>query len=231
MKIISFANSKFKRIALNWAEHLKLLNISDYVVYSLDDICHDFLTSHRVNTQRCVSSALEDNKFDFRTRLEIIFELLNSGQDILHSDLDALWLKDPSELVAGDYDIVASTGTFPPAIYQKIGFTLCKGWMYYKSNTAVKDIFKRVNRRPIHLRHDQELFNKVLFDTDLQYKISDIDSNIKEVQFNEFKIKVLDQELISRDKPRCNNTYVCHPLSPTSIDRERFLKEENLWVV
>lgn len=229
--IVAFADYKYRRIALNWAEHLKLLNISDYVVYSLDNDCYDFLLNHQINTQRLESNVSVNNRFDFRARFEIIFDLLKSGNDIIHSDLDAIWLRDPSEFIIGDYDIVASTGTFPPAIYKKIGFTLCMGWMYYKSNTAVKDVFSSINQKPINLRDDQVLFNEALFDTHLQYNISDIDSNIKEVKFDEFKIKVLDQELVSRNIPRCKDTYVCHPLSPKNIDREEFLKEENLWVV
>lgn len=229
--IVAFANSRYKRIALNWAEHLKLLSISDYRVYSLDDVCYDFLLAHQIKTQRLTSDMCINNEFDFRTRFEIISELLDSGNDIIHSDLDAIWLRDPSELIVDDYDIVASTGTFPVNTYRKIGFTLCMGWMYYKSNKAVRDLFKSINQKPINLRDDQVLFNNTLFNTHLQYKINDINSNIKEVKFDKFKIKVLDQKLISRDKPKCEDTYICHPLSPKSIDREQFLKKENLWLI
>ena len=67
-------------------------------------------------------------------------ELLAAGHDVILSDTDALWLKDPVEdlFYSNSNDVVASTvwadNAFPPKFREKYGYTLCTGWMGFRNN-------------------------------------------------------------------------------------------------
>jgi len=228
--IIAFANSRYKIIALNWVAHLKICGINDYIIYSLDEDCYKFLYNNQINTE-FLKSDMFNKKLNFRQRLNKIYELLDNEINVLHSDLDAIWLKDPINFISDNYDIVSSVGTFPKNTFDKLGFTLCMGWMYYQANSIIKKIFQNTIKSKNKSLNDQEIFNNVLFNSELQYSVNDINLNEKEIIFNDFKIKALNQKIISRNEPRCDYTYVCHPLSSTNIDREKFLKEQNLWII
>ena len=126
-------------------------------------------------------------------------------------------MKDPLGFITGEHDIVSSTGTFPSDINEKIGYALCMGWIYYKSCAAVKEIFENIlNKNNKNNFDDQVQFNREFF------------NNQKHANF---KLKVLDQSIVSRGQPHDTNTYVAHPLSGKHINREKFLKNKKLWIL
>jgi len=218
MKIIAFGNSRYKRIAHNWALYLHRHGIENYTIYSLDQDIYDYLVKNKINTELLPLDIFEegDHLWNWRERLKFIFKLLNEGINVLHSDLDAVWLRNPLSLIDRQYDIVSSTGTFPRDVYNKVGFTLCMGWIYYKSSTIVKELFESVLNAKTDDNFDDQLeFNREIFNGNWQ----------------NLKLKTLDQSIISRGQPHTENTYVAHPLSEKHIDREKFLKNNNLWAL
>ena len=147
----------------------------------------------------------------------IISYLLEKGYNILHSDLDAVWLKNPTCFLSMDYDIIASIGTFPKDVFERIGYTLCMGWIYYSSTNITKDLLKNTLKIKVKDNFDdQRELNRELFNN----------SNYKKL-----RLKILDQSIVSRDQQHDTNTYVAHPLSPKYIDREKFLKSRDLWIL
>lgn len=218
MKIIAFGNSRYKRIAHNWVLYLQKHGIANYTIYSLDQDIYDYLVENEINTELLPLDIFEDGDhlWNWRERLKFIFKLLNEGINVLHSDLDAIWLKNPLIFIEKDYDIVASTGTFPQNIYEKIGCTLCMGWIYYKSSTIIKELFQDILDKNTHDNFDDQIeFNHEIFNG----------------KWQNLKLKTLDQSIISRGQHHDVNTYVAHPLSPKHIDREKFLKSKNLWIL
>jgi len=216
MKIIAFGNRRYKRIAHNWALYLHQHNIKNYTIYSLDQDIYDYLVENKINTE-LLSINYSSGKKWWKERVEYIYSLLNMGIDILHSDLDAVWQVNPLDFIEKDYDIVASTGTFPFDVYEKIGYTLCMGWIYYKSSDIVKELFQNIlNKHKKKSFDDQIEFNRELFNSS---------------KYQELKLKALDQSIISRDKSHTKDTYVAHPLSDRHIDREIFLKNKKLWIL
>ena len=219
MKIIAFGNSRYKRIAHNWALYLHRHGIENYTIYSLDQDIYDYLVKNKINTELLPLDIFEegDHLWNWRERLKFIFKLLNEGINVLHSDLDAVWLHNPLSLIESEYDIVASTGTFPKDVYKEVGYTLCMGWIYYKSSTIVKKLFQNVIHGNTHENFDdQREMNRELFNNS---------------KYKELKLKILDQTIISRGQPYNENTYVAHPLSGKNVDREAFLKNKNLWIL
>tara|TARA_B100000035_G_scaffold311618_1_gene321494 strand:- start:5035 stop:5691 length:657 start_codon:yes stop_codon:yes gene_type:complete len=217
MKIIAFGDARYKRIAHNWAIYLRNHGINNYTIYSLDCEIHEYLIENKINTELLDLNIFEGKTWKWRERVKFVSALLNSGTSVLHSDLDAIWLKNPLSFIEEDNDIVASTGTYPKDIYKKIGFTVCMGWIYYKSSPIVKILLENtLNQGVNHNFDDQVEFNREIF------------NNPKHSSLN---LKTLDQSIISRDQPHNENTYVAHPLSEKHIDREKFLKSKNLWTL
>jgi hypothetical protein len=216
MKIIAFGNKRYKRVAHNWALYLQRHGIENYTIYSLDQEIYDYLVENKINTEYL--PGWEGNFYcKWRERLNFTFELLNEGTSVLHSDLDAVWLKNPLGLLE-DYDIVAGTGKFPGITYEKIGFTLCMGWIYFKPSTIVKELLQNtLDRTPPKVFDDQREFNRELFDNKLKYE--------------KLKLKVLDPTIVSRHKRHNNTTYIAHPCSQKDISREKFFKRINLWIL
>ena len=217
MKIIAFGDARYKRIAHNWAIYLRNHGINNYTIYSLDCEIHEYLIENKINTELLDLNIFEGKTWKWRERVKFVSALLNRGISVLHSDLDAIWLKNPLSFIEEDNDIVASTGTYPKDIYKKIGFTVCMGWIYYKSSPIVKILLENtLNQGVNHNFDDQVEFNREIFNNP---------------KYSSLNLKTLDQSIISRDQPHNENTYVAHPLSEKHIDREKFLKSKNLWTL
>ena len=91
------------------------------------------------------------------------------------------------------------------------------GWIYYKSSTIVKQLFENILNKDIQVKFDDQMeFNLELFNS---------------TEYENLKLKTLDQSIVSRAQPHDNNTYVSHPLSNKNIDREKLLKSKNLWIL
>lgn len=216
MKIVAFGNSRYKRVAHNWALYLQHHKIENYTIYSLDQEIYDYLCKNNINTELLSLNIFEGQSWNWIERLKFIHNLLKKNINVLHSDLDAVWLHNPLSLIENGYDIVSSTGTFPEDVYDKVGYTLCMGWIYYKSSSIVKELFESALNAKTHDNFDDQLeFNREIFNGNWQ----------------NLKLKTLDQSIISRDQPYNEGTYVAHPLSPKHIDREQFLKNKNLWIL
>ena len=216
MKIIAFGNSRHKRIAHNWALYLQRHKIENYTIYSLDQEIYDYLCKNNISTELLSLNIFEGQSWDWIERLKFIHNLLKKNINVLHSDLDAIWLKNPLSLIESEYDIVASTGTFPKDVCDRVGYTLCMGWICYKSSTIVKELFESVLNAKTHDNFDDQIeFNRELFNGNWQ----------------NLKLKTLDQSIVSRAQPHDKKTYVAHPLSSKHIDREQFLKSKNMWIL
>lgn len=208
MRIIAFGNSRYKRIAHNWALYLQQHGITNYTIYSLDQETYDYLVENNINTE-LLNIAMFKSDFthanhgsSWDLRFNATRRLLES-EDVLHSDLDAIWLRDPLGFIDNSYDIVSSTGRFPHKN------ALCMGWIYFRSCNAVKKVF------------DNILDNQKDFDDQQQFNF--------EVAKHDLNIRMLGQDIVSRRKTHNDNTYVAHPSSDKNIDREKFLKRKNLW--
>jgi hypothetical protein len=226
MKIIAFGNSKYKRIALNWAKHLEMLDITNYIIYSMDRDIYNFLNSNKINTEMIPTSIFDEHHPDWARRFRIIYDQLCSG-DIIHSDLDAIWLKNPEKYITPKYDIISSSGNMPARIYERLGLSLCMGWIYIKSTLNTKKLFESIINSKATF-DDQILVNNYLMDQGIS-SVSKIGSNASNIVFGDINTLVLDQSVISRHKPHDNNTYIAHPLTTRHIDRELYFQKNGLW--
>jgi len=235
MKIIAFGDSKYKKIAHNWALHLHRHEIDNYTIYSLDQDIYNYLVENKINTQLLDLNIFNKKTWSWDERVKSIIRLLDQRHDILHSDLDAIWLKDPLCFIDSKYDIVTSTGTWPKKVFTACGFTACLGWIHYKSTPNTISFLKSTIANPedcLEMRKmdDQFVFNKKLF-LDKKVSVNVINNNQKQVCVDDMKILALSQSIVSRHTPHNEHTYVAHPLSGKHINREKFLKNKKLWIL
>ena len=98
-----------------------------------------------------------------RTRL--FLHLANAGRDFIHSDADALWVRDPHPWLArhSGIDLLASQGSMHPrSQFRRHRFVLCAGFFLCRANARTRSYFERVESRD-HW-DDQVRMNEVLLD-------------------------------------------------------------------
>lgn len=257
MKIIAFGDKNYKFIAHNWALHMKYCGIADYVIYSLDKVIYNYLLDNDIKTELLECELFEGPipyNWDWATRLKYMYKLINDGHDVLHSDLDAVWLRNPLKFVRSshlgidlrpsDNDIICSTGTMPEHVYKKVGTTICMGWVFFKSNKRVKQLFRDL----LSIRedfHDQVAINELLFENPPEHVTVYGPSgkgftNSKTVRkrrswthkrfvVDGLKILLLGKKIISRKNKHNFKTYVAHPCTDSLESREVILRRLGLW--
>lgn len=97
-------NHAFLNFALNWVYHLENLNISNFVIASLDAEAFSTLASKDVHTFQIKTKGLEKEEAPWgspsfhrlgRVRVCLIEALLHLDFDVVFSDVDVVFLRDP----------------------------------------------------------------------------------------------------------------------------------------
>ena len=159
-------------------------------------------------------------------------DFLAGGYDVILSDTDALWLKDPVEdlFYSNSNDVVASTewGGNPPEFKEKYGYTLCPGWIGFKSNPQTIGLLDRVIAEAKRQREksDQRAFNHFLMSRNPSIRKSDLGDVFTA---DGVRILALRPELVEREK-YVPETYVWHPRGRrTPRDKKNTL--EDRWLL
>lgn len=125
----------------------------DYYAVLPDAPRHDFATLARKDLMKAL--------MPLRTRL--FLHLANAGRDFIHSDADALWVRDPHPWLArhSGFDLLVSQGLeHPVSHYRRHRFVLCAGFFLCRANARTLSYFEKVESR----EHwdDQVRMNEVL---------------------------------------------------------------------
>jgi hypothetical protein len=102
----------------------------------------------------------ESNADIYNYRLKAAITLLTIGHHVIMSDVDALFISNPLDLLLLPHDIIASRGRFPYSLAGKWGGAICMGWVILKP-TAL-DIVKRASLLMTTIGDDQISINSVL---------------------------------------------------------------------
>ena len=171
--IVTFASSIYLEALNNWSQAMHRLRIANLAVMALDDKVYDLMKERKVPVYRVMCKP--DFSDIWLRRIEAIEGLLKAGVNVVHSDLDAIWLKDPSALLKDcPYDIVSSQGTYwPRPVHEKWGFVLCCGLIYYRTSNRVIDLVGRVREAVIQTPRsdDQAELNRLLVEDDLGWTV------------------------------------------------------------
>jgi len=142
---------------------------------------------------------------------------LQDGYDVLLSDTDALWFKDPVErlVTENSCDIVISTEhdiTSPPRFDEKYGYTLCTGWVVFKNTPGVIRYLDSVlaldeQQKKKNKYSDQAIFNHSLMYRNPELRSSDLGDIFV---MDDLEVLALNKNLVQRGRP-VPGMYVWHP--------------------
>ncbi|CAM9470763.1 unnamed protein product [Ascophyllum nodosum] len=205
---------------------------------------------------RCVPVADQsgigrNHAFVWRMRVKVLSCLLEAGYNVIASDSDALWLKDPAldfELpeVRGS-GIVSSRGDMPPELYQRWGSVLCMGFIFFRPGAGVDEVLKQINTLIQTIGDDQRSLNYVLQRMHIKW---DTTTEMRYVQSTSFgrgtvpmaglkggglNVTLLPHSKYTRkcdEVPIGSNTTVahCHAKKKGPLKIE-WMKRENMWEV
>lgn len=148
-KIISFTNAGYFDFCQNWYLTIRKAGITnDILVYCLDEKSIDLCNEYNIPCKPWLSESQfgyspeefvvqgskqwGPSRIPFK-KLEIINHVLSQGDDILYSDTDVVFLRDPSDEFQTDKMLLIQ-----PEGKQKI--MLCSGFFYVKSTPATVNL-------------------------------------------------------------------------------------------
>lgn len=154
--LVAFSDSKYLGVLLNWLIAIHRLGIRNYLIVALDETTHAFLADRGFPSVLIrMDGPLEKL---WHLRLVVLRELCAHGIDLIHSDIDAIWLRNPvEEYFSRDADhLVISQGTaWPYEVAAKQGFVLCCGLFYLRSSELSLALLDDLLRH-IALTHDDQ---------------------------------------------------------------------------
>jgi hypothetical protein len=161
--IIAFADLRYIEVLLNWLIALDVNGIGNYMVISLDRQLHQFLSERRIPA--VLSEVDGDLGQLWVRRIEVFSALCAAGIDFIHSDVDAVWLRDPRKdfFSDGGPDLVISQGTvWPPDVHRQFGFVLCCGLFKLRSTPASRGLLSELRVHVGTTGDDQISLNRLI---------------------------------------------------------------------
>ena len=122
--IVTWANMHYYDFAINWLSHLDELGVTNYLIGAMDEELYAALRKIGVNTWLMGSQMIDESavKKDFgwgsknfhkmgRDKIRLIHDFTKTGVDVLISDIDVTWMRDPLPFVKRfpDADMLVST--------------------------------------------------------------------------------------------------------------------------
>lgn len=166
-------------------------------------------------------------------RAEIFKLLCDLNIDFVHSDADAVWLRDPvPEYFLGQKsELIISQGTiWPPFVLKVWSFVLCCGLFYVRSGPLTRTLFEDLLTDIRTSRDDQISMNKVLAERGIRWNLDR--SIIYKLQYNQHEflcskntvqgvslkdgltVQMLPHHLFQRLPMQVPDVFVRHLLTP-----------------
>lgn len=247
--ILTAANYAYRGVLVNWMASLQKLRIDNYIVLCLDDQMVLFMA--RIG-RPCIyrpARGLGHKWYAFESdiwlrRFQTVQVLLNSGMNVLMSDADAIWLKDPTDLLRGD--IAASRGMMPSDVASRFGVSVCMGFVYFRSVAPVRMLVEEILDKGVQIPgekfDDQTEFNNKLVEHDLKFskKLGYIESeeidygNVSIGEDMTIDIAMLDSRRFQRGMQKNDDAYIAHYLydpAHAAETKQAQLKASGLWYI
>ena len=247
--VLAFVNAAYIPVGRNWLTKILALNLPAEVrIVALDADSRDAFSDAEV-----LYRPLADARLDqlWVHRMQVFLELLEAGQDFVHSDADAVWLRDPLPVITDcDADLVFSQGTvWPPDIHAKHGLVLCCGLFFVRANPVTTAFFVEAARRVLADKDDQTTINRLVDERIAGWQVEEGDwidfrdtrflishKPIRSIpppgqQIPGPTVAVLPHALVPRMVTEIGPpVLVAHPLSgKTCADKQRVLGSLGLW--
>ena len=247
-RTITFANTKFLPVLLNWFLHIRRQRLPTPATVALDEPLHRYLTDRGFPSIMQPHHGSRNKLWELRTK--VFSDLLDSGRSFLHSDADAVWLGNPwLSITASDADITLSQGTiWPPDVVAKRGFVACCGFFHAKSNERTKNFFRRLASQTAMITDDQVSLNRLLDEVNVTWEHPQTPADTlsyQGIRFNCFKSTIFGQSQTTgltvallphseyqRLATPSHPATVKHPIKPDQKeDTQTHLQKQNCWIL
>lgn len=161
--VIAFADWRYRAVLMNWLVALDLLGITNYLVISLDPTLHDFLVARGLPSVPAQWDGSLPSLWQYR--VQVFSALCSSGTDFIHSDVDAVWLRDPlaTHFLPLEQDLVITQGTvWPPDVHQRFGFVLCCGLFRLRATDRSRALLRDLAADVLRSGDDQLSLNRLI---------------------------------------------------------------------
>lgn len=171
-----FATAEFVELLLNWACFALGAGVRWFVLVAMDASLFATLSAsparrHAVLLPRVAGGNVTIDKLSvIGERQRFGAAVLASGLNVVHSDADALWLRDPSPLLAGSDIVAERIWGKPLSVVKDWGAAVCTGFYYLRAGAGTLSVANAVAAQVAakHARHpgwqtsDQLYLNLVL---------------------------------------------------------------------
>jgi hypothetical protein len=173
----------------NWIAHVHALGITRFLVVAMDEALANRLSGRSIVV---ATAHFDGSETDFWLRRMLIWRCLSEmGVDIVQSDIDAIWLRDPVPEFFADqpFDLLCTQGTFHPFDTASAwGFVLCTGLMGIRAGAASVRFFGAFaqRHRQILETDDQVVMNHVLDETGLRWETAGMQREMVDFDGSQF---------------------------------------------
>lgn len=239
-QIILFANYNYLPVVQNWIVSAERVGIKNYVVICLDQKLYDHFRKKSIPVLlRPCDLNLEKLWIH---RIKVIHELLEKGYNIIHTDADAVWMKDPIPYLNNiNADLVFSQGTYwPRDIHEKWGFVLCCGFFFIKNKNDTRLFIQKLFERVKKDKDDQISCNRLLYELGTNWKYNehkytlefngtrfDAYEDILMGECGELEVALLPHAKFQRIAQSSEDIYVKHIISEKNSDDIMTVLEQN----
>lgn len=133
----------------------------------------------------------------------VVRNLIAMGYDVFLADSDAIWLRNPFPILAQfpHSDIIASRASYPEEIYERLGATICMGFVYFQSNPGTISLWMSVNDEMMRTKQpdDQRIFNRALMKLGLTFprKLNYVTNKVHDTGMTQSKTNSLNVTMLS----------------------------------
>jgi hypothetical protein len=244
------ASDAYADLLDNWLRHINLLAPDRFLIVAMDGVLEAKLLARGLPVGR---ADFDGTPTDFWLQRILVWEsLVRSGLDIIQSDVDAIWMRDPRDMLSTvcSADLLFSQGTLHPWDgYSLWSFVLCTGFFLIRAGEAANRLFDAWLANPVRLREtdDQAELNTFLVDAGIRWNLAGLESYQEQLQdlpfkcFRDtlvgdcpslgFRVAMLPHHLFPRLANPGSDAYVRHVLRPAD-DALRILqlKAAGCWI-
>lgn len=174
-KIIIFVNKNYLSKSYYLMSQFENLHIDNFLFICLDQIIYDNLqTNNKYLHIIDFENSWIGKKQLWIKRILFLKDLLAQNSfDILHCDADAVWRKNPFNLITDTtIDMFFTPGlNYPDAIFNEWGFVVRGGFYYLRNNSFVNNFMKDWVEYTIKYKDDQTGLNHLLHDKQVIWNI------------------------------------------------------------
>ena len=181
--IFSLVSKEYLLIGVNWARYIHALGLPNYLLFCGDHESYEFFSKRdfpcielelpeMADQDVTAAGFLPKGLMMASLKFPICQCLLEYGHDIVFSDIDAFWIKNPiNYLVKNDHDFAfQNIYLFPKEVVDLWGFACCSGFFFVRCTKAGKDLIRSAQEFVLDICDDQAALNLALVNRKIEWE-------------------------------------------------------------